>query len=91
MKGAAEYRWHEASYWSVPAREFEPYGEQVGIDADHAAANIIGTARFAFGPCLLDDEHEDGFHDRWIWLFQMAVEGQLHRPIRMPFGWPPRL
>jgi serine/threonine-protein kinase len=91
VKGSSEYRWYEASYWHSTPRKFEPYAESPGEDADCAAANVIGRARFAFGPCLVDDEHEDAFHDRWIWLLSKAVDGQLHPPSQMPFGWPPPL
>ncbi|HEX5218869.1 MAG TPA: hypothetical protein VFZ59_04830 [Verrucomicrobiae bacterium] len=90
-KGESNYRWYEASYWHAVARDFEPYAEYPGEDADCAAANVFGRANFAFGPCLIDGECENEFHDRWIWLLSKAAQGKLRRPAHMPFDWPPSL
>lgn len=92
LKGASEYRWHEVSYWSMAARgpAFEPFSCS-GKDADIAASNIMGLVNIAFGPVPIDDEKEDEFHDRWIWLFAKAASGQLRHPASLPIrGWPPR-
>lgn len=92
MKGEADYRWYEASYWSWRGgKQFEPYAESPGKDADLAASNIMHSVKIAFGPIPIDDEKEDQFHDRWIWLLSKAALGQLCRPSHMPFGWPPPL
>jgi eukaryotic-like serine/threonine-protein kinase len=90
-KGAADYRWHEASYWSLAATKFEPRALGPGREADLVASNTICGISFAFGPCIIDDEHEDQFHERWIWLLSKAAVGELRPPSSMPFGWPPRL
>jgi serine/threonine protein kinase len=90
LKGQTDYRWHEASYWSLAGGGgFEPYAEGPGRDADLAASNILNTVGIAFGPIAIDDEKEDEFHERWIWLLSKAAISQLRRPSQMPFGWPP--
>jgi serine/threonine-protein kinase len=89
LKGASEYRWQEVSYWSMRSHEFEPYAESLGQDADYAASGIFANVHIAFGPRIIDDEHEEDFHQRWIWLLSKAAIGQLSRPRQMPFGWPP--
>lgn len=91
LKGQADYRWHEASYWSWAGREFEPYAENPGRNADLAASNISHTVKLAFGPIAIDDEKEEEFHERWIWLLSKAAVGQLRGPSQMPFRWPPPL
>ncbi len=88
IKGATDYRWYEASYWSWSGREFEPHCEKPGRDADLAASNVMHSVSLAFGPVAIDDEHEDEFHERWIWLLSKAAVGQLRRPSQMPFSWP---
>jgi len=89
IDGAADYRWYEASYWSIAGSRFHPYSEKPGRDADLAAANVMHSVNLAFGPVTIDDEHEDEFHERWIWLFSKAAVGQLRQPSQMPFRWPP--
>jgi hypothetical protein len=92
LRGQTDYRWHEASYWTqLRGQQFEPYSENPGRNADMAAANIMCGVNFAFGPVAIDDEKEDEFHERWIWLLSMAALGKLNRPSQMPFGWPPQL
>ena len=91
LKGQSDYRWHEASYWSMNEVEFQPYSETPGRRADMAAARIINAVNFAFGPVTIDDEQESDFHERWIWLLAKAAVGQLSRPSSMPFSWPPPL
>lgn len=90
-KAASEYRWHEASYFSSNSRYPQPCAVEPENGADLAASQIMSGIHFAFGPCLIDDEHEDEFHERWIWLLSKAAMGQLRAPSRMPFGWPPPL
>jgi eukaryotic-like serine/threonine-protein kinase len=92
MPKEKDYRWYEASYWSMrndKGGENEPYAEAPGRDADMAASNIMCGINFAFGPTPVDDEMEDEFHERWTFLLSRAAVGQLRRPSRMPFGWPP--
>lgn len=91
LKGQSDYRWHEASYWTMGGQQFEPYSESPGKVADMAASSIMCGVNFAFGPIAIDDEKEDEFHERWIWLLSKAAVGQLRRPSQMPFGWPPPL
>ncbi len=50
LKGGTDYRWHEASYWTMKGQQFEPYSESPGPDADMAAAGILCGVNFAFGP-----------------------------------------
>jgi serine/threonine-protein kinase len=91
LRGQIDYRWHEASYFSWKGHEFEPHAERPGENADFAASNILHSVNFAFGPIAVDDDREDDFHERWIWLLSRAAVGQLRRPSQMPFGWPPTL
>ena len=93
LRGASEYRWNEVSYWSMSTRgpQFQPFASS-GQDADYAASNIMHTVSIAFGPEPIDDEKEDEFHGRWIWLFAKASSGQLRHPSSLPIhGWPPQL
>jgi len=91
LRDSEEYRWYEASYWRIGGYEFEPHALLPGADADFAASNIVHSVHFAFGPIAIDDDKEDEFHDRWIWLFSKAALGQLSRPSQTPYGWPPPL
>jgi serine/threonine-protein kinase len=92
LKGASDYRWHEASYWSFGRQQrFEPHAEVPGSAADMAAAGVLCGCNFAFGPIAIDDEKEDAFHEHWMWLLSKAVDAKLGPPSEMPFGWPPRL
>ncbi len=91
LKGGSDYRWYETSYWSKGGKEIEPHAEHPGNDADYAASNIIHSVNIAYGPLAIDDEQEDEFHDRWIWLLSKAAVGQLRRPSRLPIEWPPQL
>ena len=93
IPNATEYRWHEASYWSpLQSEQFEPYSLNPGRTADMVASKtIVCGVNFAFGPVVVDDEKEDEFQDRWIWVLSKAAIGELRRPSRMPFGWPPQL
>jgi len=91
MKGATEYRWYEASYWRLRGNGFEPFAMDPGRDADLAAACVTHTVAFAFGPVTIDNEQEDEFHNRWIWLLTKAIDGKLRGPSRVPFDWPPQL
>jgi eukaryotic-like serine/threonine-protein kinase len=90
-KGASEYRWHEASYWSLNTQKFELRALEPGREADLVASTTVCGINFAFGPCEIDDEQEDQFHERWTWLLSKAATGELRPPSRMPFGWPPPL
>ena len=48
-------------------------------------------APIAFGPEPIDDEKEDDFHGRWVWLLAKAAAGELRRPRSMPIErWPPQ-
>jgi hypothetical protein len=56
-----------------------------------AASNVAGLVNIAFGPHAIDDEKEDDFHHRWIWLLAKAAEGQLGYPRNLPIKeWPPQ-
>jgi len=91
LQGETDYRWHEVSYWSWSGHKFHPFALTPGKDADFAGSNISHSVSIAYGPVTVDDEQEDDFHDRWIWLLSMAALGQLRQPNRMPFSWPPQL
>jgi hypothetical protein len=91
LKVGQDVRWHEVSYFGRGNNGFVPCAEEVGRDADLAASNVQHIIRIACGPHLVDDEHEEEFHERWIWLFSKAAHGKLTQPSRMPFNWPPVL
>ena len=87
----SEYRWHEVSYWNWQQSEYQPFGTSDCRSADIAASKIMSALNIAFGPALVDDEKEDEFHNRWIWLFAQAVEGKLRLPRTLPItDWPPQ-
>jgi serine/threonine protein kinase len=89
LRGATEFRWHEVSYfrWSGGLAPFAASTQE----ADYAASNITYPVNVAFGPVPIDDEREDEFHDRWIFLFTRAACGQLRQPSSLPIhGWPPQ-
>jgi len=88
MQNNLDYRWYEASYWCMRS-DFNPYALDPGRDADLAASSGSHSVDFAFGPIAIDDEQEDEFHERWIWLLSKAAIGQLKQPSVMPFRWPP--
>jgi hypothetical protein len=86
-----DYRWYEASYWSLGENAgFEPFACQTLEDADLAAGPGMCAIQFALRPVVIDDEKEEEFHDRWLWLFAKASKAQLRRPTGMPINtWPP--
>ena len=90
MKKDQTYRWVEAGYRTqlVQPLQCEPFAASIE-DADFAASSITHSVAFAYGPMPADDESEDEFHQRWIWLLSKAAAGRLRCPSRMPFGWPP--
>jgi hypothetical protein len=86
-----EYRWQEVSYWSSRGNTFQPFASSDVRTADMAASNGMGLVNIAFGPAAIDDEKEDDFHHRWIWLLAKAADGQLRYPRTLPIiEWPPR-
>ncbi|NTW54714.1 MAG: serine/threonine protein kinase [Chlorobaculum sp.] len=93
LKEGSDYRWYEPSYWNDIYREFEPHAEHPGRDADIATSRKgWHSVHMAFGPIAVDDERENDFHDRWIWLLSKAAFGQLSRPSCLPINsWPPQL
>ena len=96
LRGGTEYRWHEVSYWTSAFGRgnlrFEPYACLDITEADVAASsNIMGLTNIAFGPMAVDDEQENEFHARWIFLFAKAASGHLKHPASMPINsWPPQ-
>lgn len=88
-----DYRWYEASYWTIQQKTFQPHASlDVHFrDADMAAGNVVCDTNIAFGPTTIDDEKESEFHNRWIWLLAQAARGALRQPSRMPFKWPPQI
>jgi serine/threonine-protein kinase len=95
LKDAAEYRWYEVSYrvshqaWS--GDQFEPFACSDLTDADYAASNMMHSVAVAFGPAPIDDDKEDEFHERWIWILAKAATGQLKTPPLPIRSWPPNL
>jgi hypothetical protein len=88
---ANEYRWHEVSYWSSRGNNYQPFAISDFRNADIAASNVMGLVNIAFGPHPIDDEQEDDFHGRWIWLLATAADGKIRYPRNLPIqSWPPQ-
>lgn len=87
----SEYRWYEVSYWSWQGNNYQPFATSDLRSADIAASKVMGLVNIAFGPDAIDDEKEDDFHGRWIWLLAKAAASELRRPRSMPIEkWPPQ-
>jgi len=90
--GASDYRWYELSFWCWGHSEFQPYASTNNEDSDLAVSRIMHNVNVAFGPTIIDDEKEDEFHERWIWLLSKASVGKLRQPATLPINqWPPNL
>ncbi len=88
---ASDYRWFEVSYWSLQGDKYQPFATSDLRSADLAASKVVGLVNIAFGPDPIDDEKEDDFHSRWVWLLANAAAGQIRHPRSMPMqGWPPQ-
>jgi|CXWL01.1.fsa_nt_gi serine/threonine-protein kinase len=88
---AGEYRWYEVSYWSWQGNNYQPFATSDYRSADIAASKVMGLVNIAFGPDPIDDEKEDDFHSRWVWLLAKAAASELRRPRSMPIErWPPQ-
>lgn len=89
---ALDYRWIETSYWDWNSRRFQPFACSDLRDADLAASKVTHNVSIAFGPLPIDDEREDDFHERWIWLLVQSINGRLKYPSSLPIEvWPPSL
>lgn len=86
----SEYRWQEVSYWDWESNTYQPHAISDLRIADLAASNVMSRTNIAFGPVPIDDEKEDEFHSRWIWLLAKAAEGKIGFPRTLPIStWPP--
>ena len=86
MPNTTEYRWYEASYWSL-GRTPSPAPFSLSRsprDADLAAAPIMHLYQLAFGPVAIDDENEGDFIERWATVFAVAAQGKLGYPRSLP-------
>jgi eukaryotic-like serine/threonine-protein kinase len=87
-----DYRWQEASYFVNPlarsARERHPFAPFALTEdfahADEAAAPVIGTYQFAWGPEPIDDENAEAFANRWAALLADAAQGNISYPRSLP-------
>jgi serine/threonine-protein kinase len=93
LRGKDEYRWYEVGYFSPKAQVPEIFAARSIHDADSAfvAGRSLSDILVAYGPLLIDDEAEDEFHSRIIWLLAKGANGQLRTPSRFPFNWPPMM
>lgn len=90
LPGQPDYRWYETSYYTVGDREhYAPFSAPGYEDASLASSDRTHAVQIAFGPVACDDEAEEEFHHRWIYLFAMAADGKLRRPGTFPISWPP--
>lgn len=91
-QNASDYRWYEISFWDMRHGCYQPFACSNVADADYALSPIMHVIQIAFGPKVIDDDKEDEFHDRWIWLLAQASVGKLSQPSSLPIqGWPPQL
>ncbi len=91
LPASSEYRWYEVSYWSWRGNNYQPFATSDLRSADIAASNVMGLVNIAFGPDPIDDEKEDDFHARWIWLLAKTAANELRHPRSMPIErWPPQ-
>jgi hypothetical protein len=81
-----DFRWWEICYMYMGSRvrNDEPFALEPGKDADYAAAPIVHSYQFGATPVPIDDEHFDGFCDRWMQLLALAAEGRLSKPSHLP-------
>lgn len=88
MGAGEEYRWWEVCYMYLgrDSRRDEPFSLDAGPDADLAAAPIVHVYQLAAQPVPIDDEHFDGFRERWMQLLAVAAEGGLSRPTNLPLN-----
>lgn len=92
LSGVDDFRWHEVSYFVNPLarsermrHEFAPFALTDDLrHADEAAAPVLGTFQFAWGPQAVDDEDADAFFDRWAGLLARAAKGELSYPRQLP-------
>ncbi len=89
--GSEEYRWYEIVFWgSFTGRGLIAVSNLK--DVDYALGNVMHSVAPAFGPVLMDDEDEETFHDRCIWLLALASNGRLRSPSTLPIhSWPPSM
>lgn len=91
-KNSSDYRWYEISFRSLNYDRYQPFACSNWDDADLALAPIMHVVDTAFGPVIIDDEKEDEFHARWMWLLGKASIGKLSQPSTLPISqWPPNL
>lgn len=92
LSAVADYRWHEAGYFTPFGNRESPFAASNFNEADLAASRITSGVYFAWGPKPIDGEDEDDFHNRYAWLFAKAAKGQLRAPGSMPINsWPPAI
>lgn len=79
------FRWYDTAFWHNDSRAFEPFAlsprERDAIFAINPVLHVVHLAR-PFTP--IDQDKEIEFNRQWIGWFAAAVQGQLHRPQRMP-------
>jgi len=84
-----DYRWHEVPYMTTPIMrehiKYEPFEIKNVSDADKAVAPGYGPYQFAHSPEPIDDENKDEFIERWLKRFIQAYQGQLQRPLYLPY------
>ncbi len=94
LKGDGDYRWYEVGYRGQQGNyvQAEPFAAGSIPEADSAASPIMSSVATAYGPWPADDEKEDEFHRRCVWLLAQASTGKLRHPSILPFDkWPPQM
>jgi serine/threonine-protein kinase len=91
-KNGSELRWYEVSFSDLRRGTTVPFACGEDEDVDLALSPLMHAVNVVFGPAIADDEKEDEFHERWIWLLAKASLGKLSQPSSLPINvWPPHL
>jgi hypothetical protein len=91
LPGSDSCRWFEVGFVHTHKGGNAPVQLDDLKDVARAMANE-GPTHVAFGPVPIDDEDEDSFHERWLWLLGQGAVSLLNRPTEFPISsWPPNL
>jgi eukaryotic-like serine/threonine-protein kinase len=89
QKDHEEYRWAEIAFGQMGYSTINP-----ARDIQQACSSLMRMSPMivAYGPWFIDDEAEEKFHLRIVWLLTKAANKELKNPRSVPFQmWPPPL
>lgn len=81
-RGTTDTRWFEIGYYALKGGD-APIGLSPP-DAAEASGPGLSNLNVALGPWEIDDEAEDDFHSRVLWLLTRAAMRQLSHPRYLP-------